>query len=864
MIISLLLMLHLNFLKTGVAFPGQEADTLIRSGEIRHASLLIDQSEYDSAKNILLHAGEAALKEKNWDDYFLSQTTMAGLFEKQGDLNDVVKIYIELIRVLEKNSKFDYLASAYYDLGEKYIDYELYKKAIGYFLLSNDYYEKSGKIEAQIQTLNQLGRLYILTENYPQAEQYLLNALEKMKSHFPREDPSPLLGQLVRVYEKLGDIEKMLEVNLQLFDIAKEKSDLVVIAERMNDLGYNYAALGDHEKALRFFQNAYYTNSLINQPEYKKALGLMNIGITFEHLGRDQTAIDTLISALKIWEKEKNQSRVSELNQVIARIYLHLKDFNNAEKFARPSLKAAQEANDPLALSKSYETYSLIYQESDDFEEALYYHKKFLALNDSLQKLELARERLLTQREFNAERAEKELSLILADREMKDLMVRQMHLEKEASQREIVLLRSNQELQELEKERALQGLKLTQQELDAEKKDHEIEYLQQQQEMQRLALARKEAEEKEQKKTIQLLEQQGQLKEQQLERTSLRRKLSVMTIGLLIVILILIIMGYFQKRKDNKLLSRQKESILKINKELEEKNVQIARQRDEIKQSFSELENTIEKLKKAQNQLIEVEKMASLGQLTAGIAHEINNPINFVSSNVSPLRMNLAELKEILETYRAATTNGTDNDKIRYARDLEKRYDLDYLIKELDLLLNGIAEGASRTKEIVHGLRNFSRVDEHDLRSASIHDGLESTLVLLSNAFKNRIEIEKDYDENLQSIECYPGQLNQVFMNLLNNAIQAIEGPGKITIKTRKIRNRAVIWISDTGKGIPKDHLKRIFDPFFTTKEVGEGTGLGLSISYGIIQQHQGEIRVNSKPGKGTTFKISLPVKHSP
>jgi signal transduction histidine kinase len=134
---------------------------------------------------------------------------------------------------------------------------------------------------------------------------------------------------------------------------------------------------------------------------------------------------------------------------------------------------------------------------------------------------------------------------------------------------------------------------------------------------------------------------------------------------------------------------------------------------------------------------------------------------------------------------------------------------------------------------------------------------------LLSNAFKNRIEIEKDYDENLQSIECYPGQLNQVFMNLINNAIQAIEGPGKITIKTRKIRNRAVIWISDTGKGIPKDHLTRIFDPFFTTKEVGEGTGLGLSISYGIIQQHQGEIRVNSKPGKGTTFKIALPVKHS-
>jgi signal transduction histidine kinase len=143
-----------------------------------------------------------------------------------------------------------------------------------------------------------------------------------------------------------------------------------------------------------------------------------------------------------------------------------------------------------------------------------------------------------------------------------------------------------------------------------------------------------------------------------------------------------------------------------------------------------------------------------------------------------------------------------------------------------------------------------------------MHDSLDSTLVLLGNTFKNRIEIEKIYDDNLQSIECYPGQLNQVFMNIINNAIQAIDGTGKITIKTRKIKNRAVIWISDTGKGIEKDHLNRIFDPFFTTKEVGEGTGLGLSITYGIIQQHKGEIKVNSKPGRGTTFKISLPIKH--
>ncbi|MBS0001370.1 MAG: GHKL domain-containing protein [Cyclobacteriaceae bacterium] len=365
------------------------------------------------------------------------------------------------------------------------------------------------------------------------------------------------------------------------------------------------------------------------------------------------------------------------------------------------------------------------------------------------------------------------------------------------------------------------------------------------------------------KKTIQLLEQQSQLREQQLERTTLRRRLAFMTIGLLVIILILIIIGYIQKRKDNKLLSQQKESILNINRELEEKNNEIASQRDKVANSFIELENTVDELKKTQKQLIEAEKMASIGQLTAGIAHEINNPINFVSSNINPLRMNLKELKEILETYRMATANGIENEKIQFAKELEKKYDLDYLIAEVDLLLNGISEGASRTKEIVHGLRNFSRVDEHELRSASVHDGLDSTLLLLNNLFKNRIEIEKIYDENLQSIDCYPGQLNQVFMNILNNAVQAIEGTGKITIKTKRIKNRAVIWITDTGSGIPREHMTRIFDPFFTTKEVGEGTGLGLSISYGIIQQHKGEIKVISKPGRGTTFKITLPIRHT-
>jgi signal transduction histidine kinase len=255
--------------------------------------------------------------------------------------------------------------------------------------------------------------------------------------------------------------------------------------------------------------------------------------------------------------------------------------------------------------------------------------------------------------------------------------------------------------------------------------------------------------------------------------------------------------------------------------------------------------------------------MASLGHLTAGIAHEINNPINFVSSNVPPLKMSISEIIKILNTYRKANANDKKNIYLEEARNLEEKYDLEYLLGEVDMLLNGIYEGAERTKEIVLGLRNFSRVDKYELKKINLVDALNSTLLLLRNKYKDRIKIERNFDKNLKEIECYPGQLNQVLMNILNNAIQAISDKGTIIVTTEKIDNQAKIEIADDGKGIPKDYINNIFDPFYTTKDVGEGTGLGLSISYGIIQQHNGDISVKSEVGVGTTFIITIPVNHS-
>lgn len=273
------------------------------------------------------------------------------------------------------------------------------------------------------------------------------------------------------------------------------------------------------------------------------------------------------------------------------------------------------------------------------------------------------------------------------------------------------------------------------------------------------------------------------------------------------------------------------------------------------------LNELIEKLQSMQEQMVSAEKMASLGQLTAGIAHEINNPVNFVASNISPLKRDLMEISELCSRYRALHASDDPKKDLEEIESFTREIDPEFLGKEIQTLINGIQEGAERTKQIVLGLRNFSRLDEDDFKEADIHEGIESTLMLLRNKLKNRIEVEKNFG-SLPPVECVPGKMNQVLMNIINNASDAIPENGKITITTKSVNDDSVvISIKDTGIGMKESVKRRVFEPFYTTKAIGQGTGLGLSISYGIIEKHQGTIEVNSEPGKGSEFIITLPVK---
>jgi signal transduction histidine kinase len=285
-------------------------------------------------------------------------------------------------------------------------------------------------------------------------------------------------------------------------------------------------------------------------------------------------------------------------------------------------------------------------------------------------------------------------------------------------------------------------------------------------------------------------------------------------------------------REARERIEAQQQALRATNAELE------ARNRD--------LEDAMGRLRDAQQQLIMREKMASLGQLVAGVAHEINNPVGAVGSAADTSRRSLQIIKRLLE-------EGTDLAELRANPRFKTALEILGNNNEINVT------ASRRITEIVRSLKNFARLDESEYQEADIHEGLDSTLTLLHHELKNRVDVVKDYGE-LPRIQCYPSQLNQVFMNVLSNASQAIEGDGGITVRTRREGERVVVEIADTGKGIAPEDLERIFDPGFTTKGVGVGTGLGLSITYNIVKKHRGTIDARSAPGRGTTVTIRLPI----
>ena len=309
--------------------------------------------------------------------------------------------------------------------------------------------------------------------------------------------------------------------------------------------------------------------------------------------------------------------------------------------------------------------------------------------------------------------------------------------------------------------------------------------------------------------------------------------------------------------------SRTKQRLLEAEAQLREAQLREAQQQRiaALSAANEQMQRMDQQLEQAHIQLLQSEKMASIGQLAAGVAHEINNPIGYVYSNLGTLEKYVHDAFSMIDSYEQAESAIADTALRTRLQAARKKLDLPFLKEDLRSLMAESKEGITRVKNIVQNLKDFSHVDASDeWHYANLHTGIDSTLNIVNSEIKYKAEVIKEYG-GLPEVECLASQLNQVFMNLLVNAAHAIEERGAITVRTGQEGEEVWVEIADSGKGILPENLTKIFDPFFTTKPIGQGTGLGLSLAYGIMQKHHGRIEVQSELGKGTTFRVWLPMR---
>ncbi|MBF0645578.1 PAS domain S-box protein [Desulfuromonas acetoxidans] len=307
-----------------------------------------------------------------------------------------------------------------------------------------------------------------------------------------------------------------------------------------------------------------------------------------------------------------------------------------------------------------------------------------------------------------------------------------------------------------------------------------------------------------------------------------------------------------QRREMERRLQQAFEESWAMAENLEEQNLVLSKSQQKLEEAYAEL-------KASQLIILQQEKMASVGLLAAGMAHEVNNPIGFINSNLNSLKKYLEKMLSFIEAQEKALNEFPDSEGKQEVAVLRKKLKLDFLLEDCRELIDESLNGAERVRNLVQNLKTFSRADQAEEAKVDLNDCLESTISIIWNELKYKVTLNRDYGE-LPLTLCYAQKMNQVFMNILVNAAHSIDKKGEITIKTRHEDDHIRIWITDTGCGIPEENLKKIFEPFYTTKEVGTGTGLGMSIAYEIIEQHQGKIYVTSEVGGGTTFMIDLPV----
>ena len=645
------------------------------------------------------------------------------------------------------------------------------------------------------------GLAYTVTGNFDSAAVNLLAAKDIFMSLKDELRIAMVSNSLGVLYYNNSQYKTSLEHFLEClrcYDLLDNKRQ---VAQAYNDIGNVHYQLGNYGLAEEQYQNAY--NLLQEHPDEEL------IGLTLNHLGSIyytqsdfKKSLDFHQRALAIRQEVGKKQDLAITFNNLGDVYEALQDYPRALQNQQEALTLAEEVGNDYSRTYTLIKISNIHCETNTFQQAR------SALNEALE--------ILEDKEFEHLRM--------------DAYYHMYRLHKKMGNSEAALASHEQYMEQREKI------------FDKEKNEQIVEL--------------QTKYETEKKETENVLLRQNE----EFYKTRIRDQMItniIICIALILAIALIIVLR--RSNKKNK----------QINQQLEEKTVELTKanealtvQKSVAEQANKELTDAMQKLKVAQAHLVQSEKMASLGQLTAGVAHEINNPVNFIYTGINGLEKNLKRFLEITEAYEKIDLHKNLNVQLLDIQQKKDKIDYQDIKEDIKDLIPAIMEGAERTAQIVKSLQTFSWNSNEEYVNEDVHKGLDSTLLLLSNKIKNKIEVEKKYNAQSGVIRCLPGQLNQVFMNVITNAIQAVDQEsGKIVIETSSDEDTLTIIIADNGTGIPDAIRDRLFEPFFTTKPVGQGTGLGLAISYGIIKNHSGKIDIESEQDKGTKVILTLPKK---
>lgn len=814
-------------------------------------------------------------KEINDDQLILYfQSVLGNSYLEMRDYKEAINYILQIGLKAEQLNNKDVAADAYFALANVYATMGAHNQAAETYKKSADFFKEQQNLQRQVEALTGTAFNFKFSKAYSSSIKYLKQLLTLVKN-----DPfytASFNEQLFVIYTEQKDWKNAAKAGEIVYDYKKAEGPKAEFLEIGRQMSLLYSKLGNFNRATDIANEVF--NASPSSIESNRVVAVAQIAE-----GDYQTAITNLNQTLNMVIASPNSRQEMLTYKNLAEAYSESGNQTKALDALKKSEALAMNMDDSNELIEIFELGTIIGSKRSENDLVTRY-KNLKANEESNVKAAAANERRTINRADNqAKKYEADLSFKIVNEISKESTNRTAELTDNVKRQQRTLLSTKKELEFNRKEN--EEIKRLNKELDSLKNLFENQA--------KVEAIRADGLEEEMDTAVYRMVQamdEAQLKQQAVESISRLRKsendaarkqqtIYAIVIGSVVLLLLgAVFFGYKtnQSRKiisgQNRNLEDQQKIINKRNAQLKKSSGHLLKSNNQLKKTQlhlkdslskeqhmrSELENINSELKNTQVQLIHAEKMSSLGQLTAGIAHEINNPINFVLNSANIIGMNFEEIKEIMDE----VVSKEDGDQIV---DFMNTIDIEELKESMDIILEMLGNlkyGADRVTEIVKGLRTFSRFDEAEIKTVDIHENIESSLLILHNKYSDQnITINKNFDTNLPEIECYPGQLNQVFVNIINNAIDVLsekENP-VIEIGTKYESDQAIISIADNGSGISEEIKEKIFDPFFTTKDVGKGTGLGLSISHSIIQQHNGEIKVDSILGEGTKFTIVLP-----